>query len=605
MDVNTSLPLAGSADEPLRFVGPERADPAYPDGRLRPAVGVHNIQVFRANRTHRPDGFGYTYNHAPMLAYWRGRFYLEYLSGPVHENEGPCHTLLMSSADGFTWSAPEVIFPAFQLLDGRQTIAHQRMGFYGAPSGRLLVLAFYGLPPAPNNGRGIGRAVREIHEDGSLGAIHFIRTNRHAGFDERNTPYPSYRVSEDPGFVEACEALLANKLMTQQWWEEDRSQDGFFALAGDETFSGKALSFFHRRDGMAVGIWKGAYAALSADAGATWSRPVRCPTISETYAKLWGQRTTDGRYALVYDPVDGWLVRRPLAVITGDDGITFGRMLCVHGETPLRRYDGQYKDIGPQYIRGIAEGNGMPPDGAMWLTYSVNKEDIWVSRVPVPVVGGVGGPVNDRFADYPEGPLVPGWNIYSPLWAPVRVVDAGRGHCLELRDSDPYDYARAVRVFPESSRVTLSVMLLAQHADAGRLEIEVLAADGARPVRTLLADGQITAVNGADAVPLAPYRADRWLTMRLEVDAGAGAFDLWLDGSPVLVGAAFAEAASAVERLSLRTGSYRSVPQEQGGYGQGGPDEPGADEPAGPNGPAGPSGPMGPGVFWVAEVAIA
>jgi hypothetical protein len=38
----------------------------------------------------------------------------------------------------------------------------------------------------------------------------------------------------------------------------------------------------------------------------------------------------------------------------------------------------------------------------MWLTYSVNKEDIWVSRVPVPVVGGVGGPVNDRFADYPE-----------------------------------------------------------------------------------------------------------------------------------------------------------------------------------------------------------
>ena len=73
-----------------------------PDGKLRPAVGVENRQVFRANRTHPElaDGFGWTYNHAPMLAYWNGKFYLEYLSNPIGEHVPPGQTFVITSADG-------------------------------------------------------------------------------------------------------------------------------------------------------------------------------------------------------------------------------------------------------------------------------------------------------------------------------------------------------------------------------------------------------------------------------------------------------------------------------------------------------------------------
>jgi len=70
----------GGPAEPVRVLNGD-IDMTVHDGRLRPAVGVENIQVLRANRT-RPDAadnYGWTYNHAPMLAYWNGKFYLEYL----------------------------------------------------------------------------------------------------------------------------------------------------------------------------------------------------------------------------------------------------------------------------------------------------------------------------------------------------------------------------------------------------------------------------------------------------------------------------------------------------------------------------------------------
>jgi hypothetical protein len=98
-------PVTESAAEPVRYIGTEQADATH-DGGLRWAVGVKSWQAFRANRA-RPElaeDFGWTYNHAPLLAYWRDRFWIEYLSAAKDENRGPMHTLLMSSADGINWA---------------------------------------------------------------------------------------------------------------------------------------------------------------------------------------------------------------------------------------------------------------------------------------------------------------------------------------------------------------------------------------------------------------------------------------------------------------------------------------------------------------------
>ena len=106
---------AQKSDVPF-YSGKQLSDPTSHDGRLSPVMGVHNIQVMRANREHPSvsNGQGWTYNHQPMMAYWKGRFYLHYLSDPSDEHVPPSHTLLQTSADGMRWTDPVVLFPEYQ-----------------------------------------------------------------------------------------------------------------------------------------------------------------------------------------------------------------------------------------------------------------------------------------------------------------------------------------------------------------------------------------------------------------------------------------------------------------------------------------------------------
>ncbi len=557
----------GSENEPVRYVGGVTIDPRPHDGRLRPAIGVHNHQVMRANRTHPEwsDEHGWTYNHAPFLAYWNGQFYQQYLSNPVGEHIPPGQTLLCTSADGRDWKTPVVIFPPYVPPEGTKLpegatgyMMHQRMGFYVAPNDRLLLLAFYGHSEDPFREGGIGRVVREAYADGTFGPIYFIRYSSHTNFNEANTSYPLYTSSPDRGFVEACETLLADRLMTLQWRDEDSGLDGFYS--GSD--SGSALSTFHRQDGKVVALWKFARCALSSDEGRNFSPAVRASTLIMSGGKVWGQRTDDDRYALVYNPIDDSEHRYPLVAITGNDGIIFDDMLVLHGEVPPRRFYGKYKDFGPNYTRGIAEGNGNPPGDDMWLTYSVNKEDMWVSRVPVPVRYRVEGSVDDNFDSLSAGGIVPDWNIYDAIWASVAISANGNNRTLRLEDRDPYDYARAVRVFQEGTSAKLSFRVMAEQNDTGELEIEVMDRFGNRCVRMALTDdGNIEVSSGAKRVSAGKYVAGQWNDFALSIDASPfGSFDLSVNGQAVLSDAPLAEAVLSVERISFRTGEYRDSP---------------------------------------------
>ncbi|RPJ54000.1 MAG: hypothetical protein EHM23_29855 [Acidobacteria bacterium] len=565
----------GGPGEPVRYVGRDQTDGTH-EGGLRLAVGVKSYQVFRANKAHpeQADGYGWLYNHAPMLAYWQGRFYLEYLSGPVHENKDRIHTLLTWSSDGRNWEKPTVIFPVQKLPDGTPLLMHQRMGFHVAPNGRLLVLGFYGKAPHPNDGTGIGRVVREVLPGNTFGPIYFIRYNAHNGWSEANTPYPLYTRSSDKGFKDACEALLANKLMTMQWWEEDRSTDGFYYPMGQAL---KALSFFHRKDGKVVGLWKSRWASITSDEGKTWSKPVEVPTLVMAQAKVWGQRTDDGRYALLYNPRNDNRHRYPLAIVTGEDGITFDNLLTVQGEVPPRRYNGTDKAFGMQYVRGIAEGDGNPPGNDLWVAYSSNKEDVWVSRIPVPVRGTVKKPVRDDFNGGTTDDLE--WNLHTPLWAQVGIapVPSAGNRSLELRDSEPADYAKAVRVFPESFELSARFKVQAKQANHGRLEIELADRHGYRPpIRLFFTEkGQIVAWDGnrAEEVILASYRPGQWYEFEVRANVEAADFTILLNGKPVLEGAEFLDPVDSLERLILRTGPFREAPTLRD------PKSPGADLP--------------------------
>ncbi|TSA37928.1 MAG: hypothetical protein D4R64_04610 [Porphyromonadaceae bacterium] len=583
----TGFAQTGSVNEPIRYIGGVTIDPNVHEGRLRYAIGSESRQTVRTNRTHPEwsDGYGWTYNHASNLCYWNGKFYQQYLSNPVDEHIAPGQTLVTTSVDGRNWKKPEVVFPPYKAPAGviipegyTGYMMHQRMGFYIAPKGRLLVLAFYGHAEDPFLEGGIGRVVREAYNNGTYGPTYFIRYSSHTKWDESNTSYPFYTKSDDKGFVDACNALLADKLKTMQWWDEDHGLDGFYSI----TEAGSAFNYYHRKDGKVTGLWKRSLCALSGD-GVHFSIPVKSSTLIMAGGKMWGQATEDGRFAICYNPIELDEYRYPLIVISSDDGIIYDNMLLLQGEVPPRRFMGRWKDFGPCYTRGIVEGNGNPPGNDMWLTYSMNKEDIWVSRVPLPIRYRVEGNVDDNFDQLETGGAVTDWNIYSPKWCPVEVAEfpAAKNKSLLLQDKDPYDYARAIRVFKESKKAVIEVKVFPKQAESGLLEIDVTDRYGNRPVRIRFdADGKIKAVDGSEEVVIQSYKPGSWYDLKISIDAQPfGSFRLSVNGTQLLKNAKLAEAVQSVERISFRTGPYRDQPNRLTPNQDPAPPLTGADEP--------------------------
>ncbi|HKM17803.1 MAG TPA: six-hairpin glycosidase [Limnochordia bacterium] len=487
-----------AADDPIRYIGSEKADIRFYDGALRHAVGAKHYQVVRANREYpeAQEGYGWTYNHAPMLCWWNDHFWIEYLSNPVSEHKPSSHTLLAWSRDGENWEKPVVVFPQYVLPQGVYTgpkkellkagdtaIMHQRMGFYVTQDGRLLVLGFYGISPevrtSPNNGYGIARVVREVYKEFTFSPIYVIRYNEHGGFKPADVAFPFYQTSSDPGFVKACDELLGNKLVIRQWWEEQRFDVELFPQPSRQAFCWYTLP-----DQRVVGLYKHALANFSSDGGKTWSEFCKCHSIETSTGKIWGERTSDGRYALIYNPSTDSMHRWPLAAATSDDGINFDDLLALTIHVPPTRYAGWAKNLGPQYVRGICEGYPKPGGGHLWLTYSMNKEDIWVCKVPVPITGVERDPVDEDFTD----PALPKWNIYAPKWC--RVYACREHQRLVITDSDPYDQAIAERVFPESAVVTVRTRVIAQSIGLAGLYVDLADRRSSVPVRLVFKHDQ-------------------------------------------------------------------------------------------------------------------
>jgi hypothetical protein len=597
------LPMEACIDEPVIYTGEMNTDKHFYDGKLPYAVGAHHYQAFRANRTDpsEPGIVGWTYNHQPYLAYWNGTFYLQYLSGLIQEHTPPTRTLIMTSVDGMNWSKPYVAFPEYTLPEihydgelieaGTIAVMHQRMGFYAAPNGRFLTSGFYGFCAtprrSPNAGNGIGRVVREIYADGSLGPVYFIRYNRHKGWNETNTAFPHYTSSDDEGFVEACDSLLADKLITLQWWEEDRGTDGFYLIdpsqvPDGDVFShrittaagaGKAFSFYRRSDGVTVGLWKNQYASLSPDNGYTWTPIAKNKTLLTSGAKTWGQRTADGKYVIVHNQSATQRNRFPMAALVGEDGHIFDRLYTLSGEVPPRRYQGSYKNPGLQYFRGIVEGNGVPPGEHLWITYSVNKEDIWITRVPVPITGTVREEVNQDFENVGSIQDLELWNVYRPVWATVSIKrDYRTGNSyLELRDEDPYDYATVMRIFPEASKKIIELKFQGEKLPQGFAgEIEIQDQRGNRALRLRIDKDWLSF--DIEKITTDPMKIDAmvWNHVVLDIDCKKQTYTVTLNGKmyPKDVPLNDRTIAHQVERIVIRTGPYRNyVPAVDAEYG--------------------------------------
>ncbi len=568
------------------MTGPKVVAPNLHDGGLRPVVGVQEHTLFRP--THNTskeagplDGHGVIhqiFHHHPFITYWNKRFWVYHIGFDVDETTKTGY--LHWSTDGRTWNDADrsILFPA-------PLATHQRVAFFIADNGRLLVTAWHS--PRGEAGRGgIGsRLVREIRGPGDFGPTFVLRPNyKGPAADIQIAPYES---SEDTGFKAACAGLLADGLQMQQMWEEEinHNSDSPYVIQskpGDKDFEGKAFSWYRldHAKGPIVANWKGGTFGISR--GGEWKKDqITLDRELNRFgehrsAKMWGEPKSDGGYAIFYsmstsisaDPPPTYLdSRTPLVVATSEDGLKYadGPFVISGDGGPQLFRNGKVdnKTTGASYVRGItwiANREDRPRyNENLWVTYSNTKEFICVTEVPRAVSTSVREHLDESFADWKPGGRVGDWNIRNSAWSPVRLVHGKSGTVLRLSDKDPYDYAKAFRVFPESKQATLIAMIAPAQDKNGELHVELVNASGKRPVRIRFSTN--AGIERQDAMGkwhrMGSYQGGTVTELTLNVDMTAGLWSAYADKQTLAVDLPVVEAAASVERIEFRTGPWR------------------------------------------------
>ncbi|MGN0221600.1 MAG: exo-alpha-sialidase [Prevotella sp.] len=165
-------------------------------------------------------------------------------------------------------------------------------------------------------------------------------------------------------------------------------------------------SFFLQEDGKLVMIMrdqKGSYltlASTSTDQGVTWTKAVKT-NMPDSRAKQCAGNIPDGTAFMVNNPgrvtnSSGTTWRVPLAITTSADGKEFTHSYLLRSgmddDYPARRYEGKAKTLGYSYPKALISGD------YLYVSYSTNKDDAQLTRIPIKNLSLNSTDVNDILA---------------------------------------------------------------------------------------------------------------------------------------------------------------------------------------------------------------
>jgi hypothetical protein len=187
----------------------------------------------------------------------------------------------------------------------------------------------------------------------------------------------------------------------------------------------------------------------------------------------------------------------------------------------------------------------------------------------VPIKSRVDEQVHDIFNQMPEGQEIKSWNIYSPLWAPVKIEKMKNGErCLSLKDWDKFDFARAERLFPASKKLRVEFSLVAAQNDNGLLHIELQNAKGTAAIRLVFdSTGFCLAKEGYRYSRVMKYNAGEVYDFSITFDTDTRFYTVNVNGKDKHHGLFFAPVDS-LERIVFRTGEPRFFPNAESPYEQ-------------------------------------
>lgn len=339
-----------------------------------------------------------TFSHHGHIEYFNEVFYAAWDSQIRDENGSGQRTFMRRSTDrGKTWLLKEELFPSLdhnipttsvESLIG--TRFHNFQGFVVIDNVlyALADAADWAGPSIRERSRNsLGRLCRKINSDGTLGEIFWLRSEP----PQPINGFPSYQAG-DPLIVEKINNhinMAGNEIQlnftiphptaddghrlnepTQSWRLDDGTWVRLYRDMGIPGVSMEENELSRSRRN---------YAAFSFNNGTTWTVPTRT-SFPDACARSDAGRLPDGQVYIINNilpisPKQGG--RALLAISLSRDGLNFDRTTMIRYLSPPMRYQGRAKSVGYQYPHSVVAGE------YLWVIYSVNKEDIQLTRIPL------------------------------------------------------------------------------------------------------------------------------------------------------------------------------------------------------------------------------
>lgn len=380
---------------PVRWAIP-RPDPDKPNQGYPLLECVEHVELYHATPEHG------LYCHHAHVAHHHGTFFAIWSSHP-HGEDGPGQRVHYArSKDGRQWTPFGLCFPSMGPVCEPGTSGGRVLTANGlAPIGdRVYAMGevdekFVDEPERQRaiesaRGRqtrrdrfGWGRVARAMGADGSLGPIFWLVPDP----PEPLPGFQAYPASSGRLYGRVAQSIgerLADPLHMCAW--DFRCHTNWTTAADGHELCEPTV--YRRPDGLLVKLSRDLrhsrrlYAALSEDQGRAWQAAVQT-AIPDSPSKSIAGTLPDGRTYLIGNQVETGR-RDPLTIALSRDGVTFDWAAAIRSGCPAVRVKGRAKGPGFQYPSAVVVGD------ALWVVYSIGKEDVALSRVPLASLPPVG-----------------------------------------------------------------------------------------------------------------------------------------------------------------------------------------------------------------------